>query len=718
MASISLLHGESGVGKTELTIQFAHQHRRDFSRIYRIDCSTDASIHLAYITMARDLHLYLEGKETPEGIRRAVNHRLANHLFEKPWLLILDNMEKPIEFPEKGGMVLITAINENVISWQTAPKYEVKPFSEEETITFLQSNTKETNIKDIKALHQELNGLPFLLGMAIPIIELCGDIHTFLQEYKDKTVLLEKGTDRHEISLGKIWQMLLEKAKFQNPNAFEWLSLCAYLNSENIPRAWIEEWLQMYKSFSPDQAKQESREIVRLFSDFKLIHFDPNTDMAKIHNLLQKMLQKELEENISIQQNVLTLLDAVEQFDLDKIETWEGGRIWLQHALSLLNTSQLEKHKEKMNQEQLAIFYSKIGDIKDSISQDTSVLKYVKDALKIRQTLYPNQNHPDLVNSLHDVGIVYRKMGDAKTALKYLKDALEMTTALYPNQNRPDLAGCLDSVGLAYLELGDAKTALKYLKDALEMTKALYPNQNHPDLAFYLNNMGMAYKAIGDAKTALKYLKDALEMAKALNPNQNHPDLVFYLNNMGMAYLELGDAKTALKYLKDTLEMTKALYPNQDHYNLANSLNNMGMVYLELGDAKTALKYLKDALEMTKALYPNQNHFFLANALNNMGMAYKAIGDAKTALKYLKDALEMAKALNPNQNHPFLVTSLDNVGVAYETLGDAEKALKYYQKALDMAKMVYDEDSEKIKIYQANVNRLKKKLEGSTCTIL
>ncbi|NGX31725.1 MAG: hypothetical protein K940chlam8_01101, partial [Chlamydiae bacterium] len=85
------------------------------------------------------------------------------------------------------------------------------------------------------------------------------------------------------------------------------------------------------------------------------------------------------------------------------------------------------------------------------------------------------------------------------------------------------------------------------------------------------------------------------------------------------------------------------------------------------------------------------------------------LGDAKKGLEYEEKALKMRQALYLDKDHPDVADSLNSVGVAYHTLGDAKKGLEYCEKALNMAKIIYGEDSEQIKIYQKNVENLRKR---------
>ena len=81
-----------------------------------------------------------------------------------------------------------------------------------------------------------------------------------------------------------------------------------------------------------------------------------------------------------------------------------------------------------------------------------------------------------------------------------------MHQALYPKDRfphgHPDLANSLNNLGLLLKAQGDYGEARGYLERALAMNEALYPKdrypQGHPDLATSLNNLGALLQAQGD----------------------------------------------------------------------------------------------------------------------------------------------------------------------------------------------------------------------------
>ncbi len=393
-----------------------------------------------------------------------------------------------------------------------------------------------------------------------------------------------------------------------------------------------------------------------------------------------------------------TTQEAVSQsFALPAAGLVEGGSLFQYYYTALPLHKRMEEFFNTNEKEEdffhSQAFYEDDDKIKamicERLMQHELAKGCYKQAIKRHKARYGAQAHPELADSLNNLGIAYEALGDAKQGLAYYEQALEMHKALYGAQPHPALTAYLNNVGLAYAALGDAKQGLQYKKEALKMFKALYGAQPHLALIAYLNNVGSAYQALGDTKQTLEYQEQALTMHKALYGTQAHPNLARSLGSVGNAYAALGDAKQALEYQEQALEMHKALYGEQAHPNLARSLGNVGSAYYRLGDAKQALPYFEEALEMRQAVYGAQAHPDLARSLGNVGNAYQALGDAKQALAYYEQALEMHKALYGEQAHPDLARSLGNVGSAYHRLGDAKQALPYFEEALEMRQAVY-----------------------------
>ncbi len=68
----------------------------------------------------------------------------------------------------------------------------------------------------------------------------------------------------------------------------------------------------------------------------------------------------------------------------------------------------------------------------------------------MRQRLYNNKDHPDLAESLSNIGVIYYRLGKHEESLKWYTECLEMKKRLYQNTDHADLAASLNNIGASY----------------------------------------------------------------------------------------------------------------------------------------------------------------------------------------------------------------------------------------------------------------------------
>jgi tetratricopeptide (TPR) repeat protein len=346
--------------------------------------------------------------------------------------------------------------------------------------------------------------------------------------------------------------------------------------------------------------------------------------------------------------------------------------------------------------------------------------KVLQEALEIFRKLYSRercpQGHPDLANTLNNVGGMLHAQGKYVQALDYFQQALHMQQQLYPRERyphgHPDLAVSLNSLGFLLQTQGEYAKAQDYYRQALQMRQELYSTERyplgHPQVATSLNNLGRLLQDQGEYGQALDYLQQALRMDQQLYPKerypQGHPHLATSLNNVGLLLQVQGDYGQALDYYRQALHMLQQLYPTQHypqgHPYLAQSLNNLGGLLHEQGDYGKALDYYRQALHMRQQLYATekypQGHPDLAQSLDNLGGLLREQGEYGQALGYLQQALQMDQQLYPKgrypQGHPHLATSLNNLGLLLHAQGKFGQALDYFQQALQMKQQLYSRE--------------------------
>jgi len=314
-----------------------------------------------------------------------------------------------------------------------------------------------------------------------------------------------------------------------------------------------------------------------------------------------------------------------------------------------------------------------------------SAIYYGDIRLKIYRRLFKS-DHPDLANSLNNLGFFYNYIADYKHAETLYKEALEMYRRIYKGDH-PTLAASINNMAYFYSSRGDFKLAEPLFKEALKMNRNIYKG-DHPSIAGCLNNMAVFYDGRGDYKQAETLYKEALEMRKRLF-KEDHPDLARSINNMAIFYTGRGDFKQAEPLLEKALEMSRNIFPD-DHPELANCINNMAYFYKERGDYKKAEPLYKEALKMYRRIYTG-DHPSLAGCINNMGIFYYSRGDFKQAEPLYIEALEMTRRIF-TEDHPDLAGSINNMAYFYNERGDYKKAEPLYKEALEITRRYFTSD--------------------------
>jgi hypothetical protein len=101
--NVVIVHGLGGIGKTQLVVKFAREHKGHFSAIFWLDGSSEASLKQSFVSMAQRLP---QGELTADGVQMRsqatveaeVAVRECRQWLSIPtnsrWLLIIDNVDR------------------------------------------------------------------------------------------------------------------------------------------------------------------------------------------------------------------------------------------------------------------------------------------------------------------------------------------------------------------------------------------------------------------------------------------------------------------------------------------------------------------------------------------------------------------------------------------------------------------------------------------------
>ena len=255
----------------------------------------------------------------------------------------------------------------------------------------------------------------------------------------------------------------------------------------------------------------------------------------------------------------------------------------------------------------------------------------------LRKSLPPD--HPDIANSLNNLGIVQYELREYAAAKQSHEQALAIRRKSLP-PDHPDIAHSLNNLGTVQYELREYAAAKQSHEQALAIRRKSLP-PDHPDIADSLNNLGMVQSALREYAAAKQSHEQALAICrKSLPPD--HPDIATSLNNLGNVQCELREYAAAKQSHEQALAIRRKSLP-PDHPDIALSLNNLGMVQSELREYAAAKQSHEQALAIRRKSLP-PDHPDIAFSLCNLGLlslkSGVGVGDAVPGLAEATDLFQ------------------------------------------------------------------------------
>ena len=255
----------------------------------------------------------------------------------------------------------------------------------------------------------------------------------------------------------------------------------------------------------------------------------------------------------------------------------------------------------------------------------------VEEAIEAYEQSLEN-DRPDVLFPLYNLGIAYDDSGDPETAESYYRQALEISPAHVPT---------LGNLANVLADRGDLREAEELLQKALRL---------RPRAPKILNNMALLYSKQGDFEQATEFFQNGLD---------EHPNNENLLANYGLLLHNNG------RWVEAEPILRRALDVNPDREGLAQSL---ATVLMTLGRAD-------EASELAEQGYVESLSPAIANAEVERG-------NALLKAKQITEAVEAYRAaLAADPDH---VAAHVQLGVAYENLDRADEALASYRQAYEI----------------------------------
>ena len=512
----SALHGLGGVGKTQISLEYAYRQALEYSAVFWIGAETDEQVTASLLHIAEVLQLPEREDKDQQRVVAAVQRWLSAH---RQWLLIWDNVEDLAHLdrflpPVWSGAMLITTRQQ--VLGTLARGLDLAPMEQAEGMLFLLRRAKvldaeatgeqmdqfaermPTQHQAARELVEALGGLPLALDQAGAYMEetRCG-LSAYLDLFRtQRAALLQQrgqGSRDHPASVSTTFTLAITALAQHHPTVQDVLQVCALLQADAIPEELFRQGGE-HLGARLQPACKDSLEWDRLVGaacSYSLLSRQPEEQALSLHRLVQAVLLDTMTEMEQEQWNERTIeaLDAVFPEALPEAEyaVWKQCERLLPHALLCLSRS-VEKSLA------YASLAYKIAQYLRERAQYQRARSLYQRALHIREQLL-GPEHPLVAVVLKNLAILYCLQGEYAEAEPLFQRALSIREqALGPDHSL--VAEPLNNPANHHWTQGKYAEAEPLFQPSLSIREqALAPDA--PQVAFSLLNLANLYWSQG-----------------------------------------------------------------------------------------------------------------------------------------------------------------------------------------------------------------------------
>lgn len=549
---VLVLVGPMGVGKTAIATEHAFRCRSRYRGIWTVNCETAVTAEASFASLADELQL--TGQNAPLSERVAAGRKfLAREGTDRPFLLILDNVEEPGDIGAFAGLhgaeFLVTSRNPE---WGgTAQLLEVEPLDPAAAVTFLEARAGQTSESGSR-LAEALGWLPLALEQAAAYCSECQrSLSSYFHEHEER--LSEDRAAPGGDYLSSLAAGVLKstrEAQRADPIASLILDGLAMLAPEPVPR----ELLYRIGELEGASSSEVDRCLARL-RRLALIKLSPET--LTIHRAIRAVLRTGLEpRRISSARKLLRAVSKTfpaEPFEI--AETWHLCASLWPHVL-MLREHQLAAFRRRSERLRYCALLNSAGGWLHATGQYDAAQSTFREVIAWAEPL--ETTHEVQISSwLNDLAVLLWECGDNGAARSPCRRSLRM--------GRRRLGESHHLVGTRHNNLALIEEGLERFRFAeLHYRVALQIREDRfgPDGWPVINTLAN----FGDMLRRLKRFEEAediLSRAKAAAENRSGSPIRLgqVLTALAVLFLDTSRAKQAVPLLLRAEAVFASIYP-------------------------------------------------------------------------------------------------------------------------------------------------------------
>ncbi|HET9920569.1 MAG TPA: tetratricopeptide repeat protein [Ktedonobacteraceae bacterium] len=606
------LYGLGGIGKTRAAAEYAFRYGDDYSHVFWMRAATRDTLLADLVALARHLDLPEKDEADQPRIVAAVQRWLADH---EGWLLILDNADDlllALEFlpANHKGYVLFTTRAQ--AAGAIAASVEVEKLSVQEGMLLL---LRWSRILDVdipldsvqaadgaaaERIVKEMDGLPLAIVQAGAFVQETGcSLADYLDLYATYRKELLARSSRlildHPETVAATWSLSFQQIERTNPAAADVLRFCAFLAADAIPEELLTRGAtELSAAFAAVAADAlQLNETLGVLLRYSLIQRHADTHMLSIHRLVQTVLRESMDQQTQCAWAGRTVRAINVAFPEADYGVGADHQYYLRYYLPHIRecATLIERYHLHFPEAAQLLYQAGAFLFFHGFQLQSQLLH--GQALAIREKTL-GLEHAATAESLNNLGVLYRTLGDYEQAEKFHQQALAIRKkALGPRH--PATAESLNNLGVLYRTLGKYEQAEPLLQQALSIREQSL-SSGHPDTLYSFFNLAKLYTEQYNYEQAEQLLNQALAIGeRALKPE--HPLIAHNLNLLARLSYEQGNYERAETLWKRSLAIyEKTLGP--EHPATAGLLNDLAELYAAQGHYAEAQTLCQRALSV------------------------------------------------------------------------------------------------------------------------
>ncbi|MEM9594209.1 MAG: serine/threonine-protein kinase [Acidobacteriota bacterium] len=276
--------------------------------------------------------------------------------------------------------------------------------------------------------------------------------------------------------------------------------------------------------------------------------------------------------------------------------------------------------------------------------------------------------HPDLADSLFQIGTVHWALGEFEDARALLEEAVALrSTPQGPVHG--SLPRLQNNLAILYWRLDRLDDAERLYREALDSLRAVR-GPEHPHVASTLNNLALVYEHRGEFEQAIDLHRQAIAIREKIFESP-HPDLAESLNNLGSSLYGLGRIEEAKEVLQRALIQRRAIFGDGPNDLVATTVYNLANVVPPEAPDRARELY-EEALRGFEGS-AGVDHPSVAFPLLELGELEQRAGRAADALPLIRRAFQVRQQGLP-PDHPLLDDARDALCSSLRDLDRNEEA--------------------------------------------